>query len=433
MASVAVTTLLEELSLTIARQREVLRQLETQKSTVQSNLNAILDPMSRLPLEISSDIMLSCLPTILHPDPHVAPMIFLGICHSWSNIAVSTPALWSDIRINSDSTISQDHLNLIHCWVARARTRPLSLSLHGISTPGLCALAAGYGHQLQKLDLYFPSGEELRNVTGSSFPTLDTLTIGQGYREDSDDDDDTFYSPHAIECIEMLSTAPLLVEFVLDGIYFNQQVQEGPRSLLTHSNLRRLRLGGYPSWGIRASGAYILPYLTLPSLERLWISDCNISFDDLFVFLSRSSAPLQSLAISFPYYFDTTIPPTTIERFLPLIPSVNDLDMSFNGGVSRDFVLSLAVAAVGSRAVPNLTNLTIRGSHVECSHYDLLLGALSTGHASRSLLQSFKLVWYGDFARDRDSEPGPDIIAGMQKLVADGMKIYIGPHTRNLI
>ncbi|KAJ7745203.1 hypothetical protein DFH07DRAFT_702208, partial [Mycena maculata] len=87
---------IEELSLAIARQREVLKDLENQKSVVQGDLNAILDPMARLPAEISSDIMLCCLPTgtIPYPDPQAAPMIFLNICRSWSNIALSTPALW---------------------------------------------------------------------------------------------------------------------------------------------------------------------------------------------------------------------------------------------------------------------------------------------------------------------------------------------------
>ncbi|KAJ7506845.1 hypothetical protein B0H11DRAFT_1659939, partial [Mycena galericulata] len=87
---------IDKLSSDIARQREILRNLENQKSAAPGELNTILDPMSRLPLEISSDIMLRCLPTttMADPHPHDAPMVFLNICRSWRNIALATPALW---------------------------------------------------------------------------------------------------------------------------------------------------------------------------------------------------------------------------------------------------------------------------------------------------------------------------------------------------
>ncbi|KAJ7456789.1 hypothetical protein B0H11DRAFT_1739136, partial [Mycena galericulata] len=85
---------IDKLSSEIARQREILSDLENQKSAAQGELNTILDPMSRLPLEISSDIMLRCLPTTTRADPLAAPMVFLNICRSWRNIALATPALW---------------------------------------------------------------------------------------------------------------------------------------------------------------------------------------------------------------------------------------------------------------------------------------------------------------------------------------------------
>ncbi|KAJ7728597.1 hypothetical protein DFH07DRAFT_707877, partial [Mycena maculata] len=78
----------------IANQKEILRDLEKQKCAIQSELNAILDPVSRLPLEISSDIFTRCLPAKPRAYPRLAPMLFLSICHSWTNIARSTPSLW---------------------------------------------------------------------------------------------------------------------------------------------------------------------------------------------------------------------------------------------------------------------------------------------------------------------------------------------------
>ncbi|KAJ7728594.1 hypothetical protein DFH07DRAFT_998844 [Mycena maculata] len=131
MASVAhIQARIAAISTSIARQREIIRNLETQKSAAQGELNAVLDPMSRLPLEISSNIFMHCVPVSpSHPDPHAVPMIFLSISHSWRNIAFATPMLWTSIRV--DNTIGKYDLRLADRWISRARTSPLSLSIHG--------------------------------------------------------------------------------------------------------------------------------------------------------------------------------------------------------------------------------------------------------------------------------------------------------------
>ncbi|KAJ7174072.1 hypothetical protein C8R43DRAFT_873462, partial [Mycena crocata] len=85
---------IEDLSCAIELQKQVLRDLEKHKSKVQGRLNAILDPVARLPLELSSDIFLRCVSGDAAPDKHSAPMIFLGVCRSWSDIALSTALLW---------------------------------------------------------------------------------------------------------------------------------------------------------------------------------------------------------------------------------------------------------------------------------------------------------------------------------------------------
>ncbi|KAJ6510728.1 hypothetical protein C8R45DRAFT_892247 [Mycena sanguinolenta] len=76
---------------------KVLKQLRQDKSLAQRQLNAILDPVERLPLEISSEIFLETFPT---PEArYVAPMLLLRICSAWTTIALSTPALWASIYI----------------------------------------------------------------------------------------------------------------------------------------------------------------------------------------------------------------------------------------------------------------------------------------------------------------------------------------------
>ncbi|KAJ6487198.1 hypothetical protein C8R47DRAFT_979188, partial [Mycena vitilis] len=113
-----------ELSSAIDRQKQVLRDLESSKSKAQRDLNAILDPMSRLPIEISSEIFQLCIPDSPGPDSSDAPTLFLSICHLWSNIALSTPSLWNTIHIDNDSA-DWDLMHL-EAWLSRARSLPVS-------------------------------------------------------------------------------------------------------------------------------------------------------------------------------------------------------------------------------------------------------------------------------------------------------------------
>ncbi|KAJ7649839.1 hypothetical protein FB45DRAFT_708071, partial [Roridomyces roridus] len=92
---------LAEISLDIERQQEVLRGLERSKSFIQQQLNALRDPVASLPLELSSEIFLQCLPKH-KPQPGAleVPMLLLNVCTAWTNIALSVPALWDTIVVH---------------------------------------------------------------------------------------------------------------------------------------------------------------------------------------------------------------------------------------------------------------------------------------------------------------------------------------------
>ncbi|KAJ7488846.1 hypothetical protein FB451DRAFT_1125082, partial [Mycena latifolia] len=196
MASVAnLHARIEELSLAIARQKAILRDLEKAKSDVQSDLNSILDPMAKLPVEISSDIFMRCLSDdpIPTPDSTAAPLLFLNVCRSWNTIAISTPSLWAGIRLESPRT------ELMKLWLSRARNHPLSISLRGNLDPDVCHLVQQNARQVQTLELFFPSGKQLQELT-TPLPSLQTLVLGQGQDEDGYSDS---YSRTANECVEM--------------------------------------------------------------------------------------------------------------------------------------------------------------------------------------------------------------------------------------
>ncbi|KAJ7745209.1 hypothetical protein DFH07DRAFT_776819 [Mycena maculata] len=100
-------TRIEDISLLIARQQEILRDLEKQKSAAQGELNAILDPMARLLLEIGD---LHPLPPYRSSSP--SPPRPHAIAH---NIALSTPSLWTAIRI--DAPFDKGFGKLMERWL----------------------------------------------------------------------------------------------------------------------------------------------------------------------------------------------------------------------------------------------------------------------------------------------------------------------------
>ncbi|KAJ7482803.1 hypothetical protein B0H11DRAFT_1206870 [Mycena galericulata] len=432
---------IDKLSSEIARQRDILRDLENQKSTAQGELNTILDPMSRLPLEISSYIMLRCLPTSPTANPAAAPVVFLNICRAWSNIALATPSLWTTMGM--DTTMSDDYGRLIGLWVARAGTHPLTLSLCGSiynETAALQTFLELYlWDRVQTLSVYFPSGNHLGELrVRGPFPNLHSLTIGRdeddAVRVDECDNDTRYYSRNASVCIQMLSAAPNLVECTLNGIYFDSSFapSRSPSRAMIHSNIKALYLGG---WGwesdIFSSSAYMLLYLTLPSLEHLTISVFDIEFGDFLAFLTRSAPPLRSLCMSVPSeYLETRDAP--MEKIFRLTPRITDLNLSHSTYWIRDDMASV-LRAINSPLLPDLRNLTIHfrsSRYVEPPPYEEVLGALS-GRRTYSPMQAFKLMW-----REKSAvnwEPTPDVITGFQQLKEDGMQIYVGTPARNFI
>ncbi|KAJ7472176.1 hypothetical protein FB451DRAFT_1036811, partial [Mycena latifolia] len=101
MSVTALQARIDQLSADIVRQKELLKALEHNRSAAQRQLNALLDPVARLPLEISSEIFILCLPSRPVPGSLKMPMLLLDICNTWTAIALSTPALWSAIHVDA--------------------------------------------------------------------------------------------------------------------------------------------------------------------------------------------------------------------------------------------------------------------------------------------------------------------------------------------
>ncbi|KAJ7457905.1 hypothetical protein B0H11DRAFT_1738048, partial [Mycena galericulata] len=90
---------IEKISADIEQQKKILNDLERSKRLAKRQLSALRDPVTRLPFEISSEIFIQCLPFLPEPGAHKLPMILLNICNAWTDIALSTPTLWSATHI----------------------------------------------------------------------------------------------------------------------------------------------------------------------------------------------------------------------------------------------------------------------------------------------------------------------------------------------
>lgn len=131
--------------------RKLLKKLEPEKSLVQKQLNAILHPVLRLPLEISSEIFIQSLPPS-HPEPgaHHVPMLLLNVCNAWTTIALSTPTLWAGIHIVFPC--ARGLKEVLPTWLHRAQRRPLSISLEGKMERGVADVIWEHG-QLKNLQI----------------------------------------------------------------------------------------------------------------------------------------------------------------------------------------------------------------------------------------------------------------------------------------
>ncbi|KAJ7704963.1 hypothetical protein B0H17DRAFT_1193450 [Mycena rosella] len=391
---------LQDISSAIAQQKEILRALEQDKSDVQRELNGNFDPMAQLPLEISSDIFMHCLPETPGLDPATAPIFFLNICHAWSNIALATPALWSAIYMKSPRTETFEQRFMT--WIQRASGLPISLALRGSLDQHVQASVKQHTHRLHHLELYINSDDDLKHIAAAAFPHLKTLKIEGPFYRRGQRNPDTY--------ISILCAAPSLVECEFIKMYYLPAFHGTQPKRLTHASLQHLRLAK-PHWKHHSEtveSAQILRYLTLPALQTLILPLFDrVPARAFLSFLEHSSPPLQSLCMN----------PDGPGTFATISPNpLHFLDV---------------VLAPDPGFLPNLRSLTIlskSGPHFPYGDLISLLVARRASHHAQPL-QAFHL----DFKDGIIRAPHADVLSALRQLVDDGMIIRVGPEERNLI
>ncbi|KAE9394420.1 hypothetical protein BT96DRAFT_802129, partial [Gymnopus androsaceus JB14] len=128
------------LRLEIARVRATLDGLLSDEKKMDTYIDAhqaLMSPIRRIPQEVLAEIFIRCLPDT---SPYgvrsleYAPLLLLGVCKHWRNIALDTPLLWNSLHIHLPTHLSEEaasrRITGATLWLERSAALPLSISIH---------------------------------------------------------------------------------------------------------------------------------------------------------------------------------------------------------------------------------------------------------------------------------------------------------------
>ncbi|KAJ7486654.1 hypothetical protein FB451DRAFT_1534603 [Mycena latifolia] len=258
------------------------------QSAAQRALNALRDPVARLPLELSSAIFVRCLLGSREAlGVRHAPMLFLNVCNAWTDIALATLALWAGVHADGAKA---DLESLLDEWFKRAGSRALSVSLPEGHTREVTAV-----------------------IRRSSLPFLTTLTI-VGMED---------YDRCSVRgTIDLLRACPALVDCTLDDVFYPSYDDHGGIDIRVLRHAQHFKFGIHPPY----SSDRALEWLTLPALQTLFIPFTDIPVYKFVEFLRRSAPPLHKIIVA-----DTSGKAgwslSTMEECLALLPALTHFEL----------------------------------------------------------------------------------------------------------
>ncbi|KAK7022365.1 F-box domain-containing protein [Favolaschia claudopus] len=423
---------IDELSSAIDTHKAILEDLLNRRGDARQRLNFYLDPMARLPLEIQSHIFLlvdedseDCLPK---PAPGSPPMLFLSVCRLWRYIALSASKLWTQIQMEYLPRGS-DYSALCKLWLERAGNLPLSLALCGSLNleESVLDLLASYGLQLEHLALHVSLKGvrrpwELQIFEEPALSSVKTLFIEVA-------DSDGAYYGNMAEWLQLLRAAPQLSRCIMSNTFYNYEPL--PSQSLALPSLESLTLGkrGVPNMrgDAGSSSSTILLLLTLPALKTLTLSELDITDEEFFAFLSRSSPPLESLEMTLMYHLEELWLGPTVSECFRLIPTLTSLDLfALPGLATTDSFLPFIETLASPEVLPNLRDLKFHPPSPATIDYAGVLAMLTSRATSLERFElRFKEYVRTDYTRDLPAE-GSEVRAGLRQLSRNGMIIHIG-------
>ncbi|KAK7022461.1 hypothetical protein R3P38DRAFT_1118871 [Favolaschia claudopus] len=404
------------LSSEIEAQKAILDDLIGRRSRAQRNLNAVLDPMARLPVELQSKIFVYCLrfdkdERASRPYPKLAPMLVSNVCQLWRDIAISTPGLWAPLRMEG-SPRGDNSFQLYRVWLERSRPLPISLTLEVTSdlSEGVKHIIDWFACRVEEVSLLFladPHNEY--RIPQLRFQSLKKLVV-------TVHDKKLFYVQDWIDLMHM-SPGLLHCTFLADFSGYGDS-PAGDFEPCTLLALKELRLGVRSSSFRGINSTILLRYITLPALESLHIH-CNKTLpdavSDFSAFILRSSPPLRCLVLDAP-----------TAEYLYVVPTLETLSLTLS---TSDLVSVLETLATDPAFLPNLEHLTCT---LKCTRsrgdFEVVVRMLKVRSLSTLRLNILIISAFDGLAA-----PDEDILVELRRIRSSGVDIYIGEGQQNLV
>ncbi|KAF7361517.1 F-box domain-containing protein [Mycena sanguinolenta] len=385
---------IEQISSDINRHQdaELLKKLQQAKIQLHCQLNQLVDPIARLPLEISSEIFLQTLDSFPKPASFHPPMLFLNVCSTWTAIASSTPAIWSSTRIDFPRSFAF-WMWLLPVWLGRAHNCPLTVRFGG-----------DFHHW----------NHDVSGVIWKHGGQLKHLEIAND-DDDVEEDEELFMidifgrtSPESMPLLESLTIRNLTGEQAFSG----RQILGLLRQMPNITKLHMEPLTDLPSED-----------LVVPTLRQLSFGDFEDSHDEILKFLSlpRTRNPLRADALpqlNVAWEYDTI--GVHLRECFCLIPTLVRLRvLSLTSSVVADLFAALADSSL---LLPNLNSFIVFNSeHISEALWSTLVRALVSRRKKLRIVA----------VQNVNVPKAADILAALGELVIDGMQIYIGTTKTN--
>ncbi|KAK7028658.1 hypothetical protein R3P38DRAFT_3354408 [Favolaschia claudopus] len=411
---------------TVAQLASEIRTLQSSElnilSRVIQEVAGPCDPVASLPLEISSEIFTHCVP---HPNERRGtlsePLLFLGVCTHWKDIALSTGKLWSNVHIRIPYQLSREYTTFLEEWLARAGTNLLYLSFSGPSYPAseILRLVAGHADHLHELVVPSPvylDSEIFSPDSGHGVPLLEVLRVQNSYEVDE-------VHLNSSRVAAIFQSAPRLRRLDLKQRYISGPTVTPP---VLHEYLTSLVITDSVASDFTPP---LLESLTLPSLMHLEVTSKSAHhIDALLSFLARSSPPLHSFVLN---AGKDTWNLENFEGILRLLPHLHSLRLLGDPRIQDQF---LRIIGQDHSVLPELTAFSfVRPKIWTMAQWYPRLGRVLSARAST--LRSFSLEFVNTDGQVQFCDPTEAMSVGswrvLQELMEGGMQINIGGQAPN--
>ncbi|KAJ7607542.1 hypothetical protein FB45DRAFT_947857 [Roridomyces roridus] len=410
-------------------------------------------PVLTLPFEITSQIFIDSLLAEdehhAYPSPDEPPLVFTRVCRDWRTIALATPTLWRQIRIDVDSDDGPGHLDskwvaLLDSWLHRSEPHPIDVSIGNRSytdpDKALVPVLNRYSDRWRDVELHLPfSHFPLLNIP--ALPLLERLTLSAHGSPDIINPISAFihapmlrhvsleggiypsdillpwrqltslemHGASASDCLDLVRTTPNLQTCVLDIRSASHGLVLAPPLLA----LRSFTFSGPASWGT-------LRYLSLPALEHLDLTRIPPGNEALDVLLQRWKCRLREVNMYVRTGGDSQLHTLCLLRHLS--PSLEKLELTVADSSAGNLIFHELV--VDDRVLPQLTSVELR-----CMNDDNHRRLLDTVTAvlEKSPQETTRRITRFSVFFDTETEAGfgPELEERWRRLVASGVELRV--------